>query len=55
MNSTVCDECGIPATVTIMGMTGRVLIDDVDNNRQSASGRLLRCPCAIVSDHASAQ
>ncbi len=36
MNSTVCDECGAPATITIMGMTGRVLIDGVDNNRQAA-------------------
>ena len=32
----VCDECGKPATKSICGMTGRVLIDGVDNNRQAA-------------------
>ena len=32
----VCDECGKPATYTIYGMTGRVLIDGIDNNLQAA-------------------
>jgi hypothetical protein len=33
----VCDECGKPATYVIYGMTGRVLIDDIDNNKQGAA------------------
>jgi hypothetical protein len=32
----VCDECGKSATYSIVGMTGRVLIDGVDNNLQGA-------------------
>lgn len=30
----VCDECGERANTTICGMTGRVLIDGIDNNLQ---------------------
>lgn len=31
-----CDECEQPATFSIAGMAGRVLIDGVDNNLQAA-------------------
>jgi len=36
MMTSVCDECGQPATQHITGMTGRILIDGVDNNLQGA-------------------
>jgi hypothetical protein len=32
----ICDECGEPATRSICGMNGRVLIDGKDNNLQAA-------------------
>ena len=38
----ICDECGKPATCSILGMTGRVLIDGVDNNLQG---------CDLCDDH----
>lgn len=38
----LCDECGKPATYHAFGMTGRVLIDGIDNNLQS---------CDLCDDH----
>jgi hypothetical protein len=39
----VCDECGSDQNVrSIVGMTGRVLIDGIDNNRQG---------CDLCEDH----
>jgi len=42
--SRLCDECGEPATVTVSGMTGRVLIDNIDNNMQAADFCIKHAP-----------